>query len=89
MSEEDERALESSLADVQLLGSGAQVRLAREFALDFARMGSTNPPTLDELLESLRRDLRKQLDLGSVSSRVVHLRIERAATDPKTSKIPE
>jgi len=86
MSEEDERALESALADVQLLGSGTQVQLAREFALDFARKGNAD---LDELLESLRRDLRRELDLGSVSDRVVHLRIERAATDPQTSKSPE
>ena len=37
MSDEDERAFESALADIQLPGSGEQVRLATEFALDFAR----------------------------------------------------
>lgn len=77
MSGEDERAFESALADIQLLGSGEQVHLAREFALDFARKGVTDPPTLDERLDSLRRDLRKELDLGSVPERVVHLRIYR------------
>ena len=77
MSDEDDRAFESALADIQLLGSGEQVRLAREFALDFARKSVTNPPTLDELLDSLRRDLRKELNLGSVPEGGVHLRIYR------------
>jgi hypothetical protein len=88
MLDEDERAFESALADVQLLGSGEQVRLAREFALDFAHKGVTNPPTLDELLESLRRDLRKELDLGSVLDHVVHLRIYRDRSEGKTPQHP-
>jgi len=83
MSHDVERTLESRVADIQLLGSESQVRLAREFAQKFARDKSA---TLDELLESLRRD--QELDLGSVSDQLVHLRIEPGAADPKMHQGP-
>jgi len=85
MSHDVERALELRIADIQLLGSESQVGLAKEFAQKFARDKSA---TLDELHESLRRDLRKELDLGSVRDQLVHLRIERGPTDPKTHQDP-
>ena len=43
---DDEKALESSVADIQLLGSPEQVHLARQFALEFARTGSARAPLL-------------------------------------------
>ncbi len=72
MTPENARALESAVADIQLLGSDAQVRRAREFAQKFA---AEKTAVLDDLLESLRRDLRKELNLGLVSDPITHLRI--------------
>lgn len=71
---EDEKALESSVADIQLLGSPEQVQLARQFALDFARDGRAS---LDPLLESLRAELRKELGLGPLDHSITFLRIVR------------
>jgi hypothetical protein len=64
--------LESSVADIQLFGSAEQIRLVREFAAKFAADGGAG---LTDLLESLRADLRKELDLGVSPARIVHLRI--------------
>ena len=62
---------ESAIADIQLLGSPAQVALAREFAMAMARDGSA---PLDEIINDLRRSLREELHLTPVSGAVVHLR---------------
>jgi len=64
--------LESAVADIQLFGSPDQVRLARDFAVEFAAAGGAG---LEDLLESLSADLRKELDLGEPAARIVHLRI--------------
>jgi len=78
-SSENEKALESAIADIQLFGSKEQVALATEFARDFA---THRGASLDDLLESLRSDLRKELDLGAVSANKVHLQI----TSPNRNK---
>ena len=62
-SRENEKALESAIADIQLFGSEEQVELAIAFALDLA---GHRGASVDALLESLRSDLRKQLDLGVI-----------------------
>jgi hypothetical protein len=72
----DERALESAVADIQLLGSPEQVHLARTFALEFAR---TRTASLDPLLESLRLDLRTELALPPLKEGITYLRIVRDA----------
>jgi hypothetical protein len=64
--------LESAVADIQLFGSPEQVGLVREFAIKFAADGGAS---LEDLLESLRGDLRKELELGDAAARIVHLRI--------------
>lgn len=63
---------ESAIADIQLLGSPHQVRLARQFAHDMAK-NKTAP--LDELIFDLRRSLRTELELEPVSESVVYFRI--------------
>jgi hypothetical protein len=68
------KALESAVADIQLLGSAEQVHLARRFALEFASEGKAS---LDLLLESLRRELRMELSLPSLNEPVTFLRIVR------------
>ena len=65
-------ALESAVADIQLFGSPAQVKLARQFALDFADNGVA---TLDPLLDNLRNDLRAELRLHRIDESITYLRI--------------
>lgn len=66
------RNMERALADIQLLGSPEQVRLAREFATAFANHGTAS---LDNLLLSLRSALRTELDLPAVQGGITHLRV--------------
>ena len=69
---DDERQLESAIADIQLLGSPEQASLARQFALEFATSGQAS---LDPLLESLRGDLRRELRLEEIPGHITYLRI--------------
>jgi len=78
---EDEKVLESSVADIQLLGSPEQAHLARQFALEFADTGRAS---LDALLEALRAELRKELALPPLNEGITFLRIVRDAEDPRT-----
>lgn len=68
--------LESAIADIQLLGSHSQVRMAAAFAKAIAIDGSGS---LDELLSDLRNSLRAELQLESVNDGIVFLRFH----DPK------
>ena len=70
---------ESAIADIQLLGSPAQVRLARQFAIDMAEH-STAP--LDGLIFDLRQSLRAELELPAVQESVIYLRFEPRAPRP-------
>lgn len=63
---------EKALADIQLFGTPKQVALAQSFALGFAEKG-THP--LDPLLNELRQELRKELNLESVQPSIKYLRI--------------
>lgn len=67
------RGLESALADVQLLGTPRQAELAATVARTMAQKGSA---PLKQLLEELRNDLRVEMDLGSATGSIVHLRVE-------------
>ena len=74
----DVKALESAVADIQLLGTVEQAHLARKFALEFAKDGHAS---LDPLLEALRHDLRKELDLPSLEEGVTYLRIAKTSVE--------
>lgn len=63
---------ESAIADIQLLGSLEQVRLARTFALDMAQHHTAS---LDPLIHDLRHSLRRELELPATKENVVYLRI--------------
>lgn len=71
---DDEKALESAVADIQLLGSPEQAHLARQFALEFAGRGQAS---LDPLLEALRLELRRELSLQPLNEGITFLRIVR------------
>lgn len=64
---------ESAIADIQLLGSPEQVRLARTFALGMA-VAHTAP--LDALINDLRQSLRIELRLPPAGKPVVYLRFQ-------------
>jgi 2-oxoglutarate dehydrogenase complex dehydrogenase (E1) component-like enzyme len=72
LSRENKNEMESAMADIQLFGSQEQVELVVRYAQEFANQGSAG---LDDLLKSLRRDLRKELDLGEVGPEMAILRM--------------
>ena len=63
--------MEEVIADIQLLGSGSQIKLAIEIAETLAKKGKV---TVNNLLEELRKDLRKELNLEPVSVEIKALR---------------
>lgn len=65
------RAFERGLSDIQLLGSAAQAEMAVRAGKELASTGSTN---LDDLLLSLRDDLRDELHLDPLTETPFHVR---------------
>ncbi|TAN55990.1 MAG: hypothetical protein EPN26_04480 [Rhodospirillales bacterium] len=65
---------ESAIADIQLLGTPMQGKLARAFALEFAKNGTAS---LDALAMNLRSTLRKELQLEDISDSIVYLRLNK------------
>jgi Tfp pilus assembly protein PilO len=63
--------LESAIADIQLLGSPKQVKMASEFAKLISGNGEAS---CDYLLSDLRSSLRSELQLESVNERIIFLR---------------
>ena len=63
--------LENILADIQLFGSKEQVELAKNLAISASAGGQFE---LDPLINSLRNDLRKALNLPKVENNVQWLR---------------
>lgn len=55
--------LEKAIADIQLFGSLEQIRLSKELVSSFMK---TRTADTSELLNELRNDLRKELDLDAV-----------------------
>ena len=66
--------LEPALADIQLFGSLEQIELAKQAAIELTQNHHVN---VDELLQSLRCDLRKKLDLVPTETPISQLRFER------------
>ena len=72
-SEERNLKLENLLSDIQLFGSPEQIAIAKKLADDVASGGVFE---LNELIVSLRNDLRKQLNLSAVSGNFKWLRFD-------------
>lgn len=68
----DARAFEEGLADIQLLGSRPQAEMARHIAYKMASSGGAD---LDDLLLSLRDELREVLGLERLQWSPVHTRV--------------
>ena len=67
------KKMEIALADIQLFGSKKQVGLVENFASEFSLKNSAS---LDPLLNSLRKDLRKELGYEQINSNVKWVRFE-------------
>lgn len=81
----EEREVEMAVADIQLLGSVTQVRLAEEFVRSFAATGEADT---EPLLQDLRASLRKELLLETVEPHHSWLRIDRqGGTISERSKV--
>ncbi len=70
---EETRGLEQALADIQLFGTPSQAEHAARVARAI-NGGEAEAACLEELLEALRLDLRKEMRLGRAESRLVCLR---------------
>ncbi|QKJ29036.1 hypothetical protein HQ865_04470 [Mucilaginibacter mali] len=68
--ERDEK-LEAVIAELQLFGSDEQIRLTKKLVEDIVKGGDFY---FDDLLNSLRKDLRKELNLTPVNGNVKWLR---------------
>lgn len=71
------KGFESAIADIQLFGTGEQVRMAKLLAQNIASRrsdASTGP-----LLLSLRDELREQLNLEVIREEPLHFRIQNAS----------
>jgi hypothetical protein len=62
------------VADIQLLGSPELIRLAQVFSEELAKKEEAS---LDELLATIRKGLRKELGEKPVSGKFIWLRVGR------------
>lgn len=69
--QERQQKLECIITEIQLFGSGEQVMLAKKLANEVA---AGQEFELDPLINSLRTDLRKQLELAPIKGNVTWLR---------------
>ena len=66
--------LEQAVADIQLLGSPELIHLVQAFSEEFAR---NDTASLDDVLATIRKDLRKELGEKTVTGKIIWLRIGR------------
>lgn len=71
--DEYSKAFDSAIADIQLLGSPEQVEKAKKIA-KMLGSGTGAPVSINELLFSLRNDLRQELNLGPIGDEIIILR---------------
>lgn len=75
--------VESAIADIQLFGTRDQAIAAKKLATDLEEQGSAS---LDDLLLSLRSELRRELRLEEIAGGITHLRYpEKSAKDDPRS----
>lgn len=66
--------LETAIADIQLFGTEQQIELAQQFTKEMVQSKTSNS---NELLVSLREDLRKELRLETVPNKFKFLRFTK------------
>ncbi|AHJ11750.1 hypothetical protein [Sulfurospirillum multivorans] len=75
LTDERKEKLENILADIQLFGSKKQVEFAKNLAITVAE---GNQFELNPLINSLRNDLRKELNLSKVEGNIKWLRFTKS-----------
>jgi len=65
-------SIESAVTDVQLFGTDTQIELVQKWARG---MSAEESPCMDDLLVSLRNDLRSELNLSRVELDVFRIRV--------------
>jgi hypothetical protein len=70
----DTNEMETAIADIHLFGNLKQITLANAFVNEFAK---NKVASGDELLEELRNDLRKELNIETAKSKIRYLRIKK------------
>ncbi|HVW95182.1 MAG TPA: hypothetical protein VHA56_04395 [Mucilaginibacter sp.] len=73
-SEEMIKKLELPLAELQLFGTKYQIDLAKKLAYDIEKGGDID---LNNLVNNLRTELRKELDLEAIEENIVFLRYRK------------
>lgn len=76
------RDFEDALGDIQLFGSDDHIGLATKMAESLVATKRVDADLMDELLVSLRRDLRDELELPQADDPLVHLRINLSRASP-------
>ena len=71
---ETDKKLEDTISEIQLFGSAEQVRLVKQLTDDIVKGGDFD---VDELVNSLRNDLRNELGLSAIKGNVRWLRQNR------------
>jgi hypothetical protein len=71
-----EDKIEEAISDIQLLGTPCQIELASKFVIDLSTP-RTLSVSIDELLNSLRNNLRKELGEKSVKRKLFWVHIKR------------
>jgi len=64
--------LEQAVADIQLLGSPELIELVQKFAHE---LGTKQEASLDDVLMTIRKNLRSELGEKTVSGRIIWLQI--------------
>ena len=70
---EQAQGLESAIADIQLFGSISQVEKLKKFLEHYASNGNAN---VDDVINDLRDELQKELDLPPVSGNIQWMRVK-------------
>jgi len=67
--------IEMAVTKIQLFGSEEQIKLTHDFLTEFSQNYTA---TYDELLQKLRDDLRRELNLSNLKNRrILHLRVRK------------
>lgn len=79
VSRENLMVLESAISDIQLLGTPEQVDKVLSWADQFSETGTQTNVDLQDLLEDLRSNLRKELGLLKISKKIRHVKFTLAS----------
>ncbi len=85
ISRENLDVLESAISDIQLLGTPEQVDKVLAWSNQFSETGTHEDVNLQDLLEDLRQNLRKEQGLNEINKRIRHVKFTLASEADKES----